>query len=185
MRWHWHIARGNELMVDLDCHDGKDRSGWCMARSSGARGRKVAASLERLKGARDAGLLDVRAAHLLPSKTEWHYHLVVTLGQTMPAETRLNWELRLLDDCYRNLQNRARVTRGHAGSLLITPHLWASYGFNRPRDRICMCTDHSADGMANCPVSLDLRGFDACSHHWGKPTKVSPPLSFGLIDLDR
>lgn len=165
-RWYWHIARNDELMIDLDCHDGD--------------GRKVTASLERLKGARNEGKLGIKRVLLFPSKSEWHYHLLVTLDRYMDPMRRNDWELRLLDDVYRNLQNRARVQMGVTSSLLITPSDWE---YQRMPDHTCECRAHVS--MLECPVALRLRPGHVIAHYWGRPAKVSPPLSFGLIDLDR
>jgi hypothetical protein len=154
-RWHWYVARQDELLIDCDSET--------ILQIALKRLQKPAPSLP-------VHTLAVSDIFVAPSVGEKHFHLAVRLKCGLPVVHRIAWQLYLMDDCYRTVHNLFRSQKkGRAPILLISPHNWLCSGvalnstkrFWRSSDAVCFCPlprHKSPNKILECPAHLKLRG---------------------------
>lgn len=153
-KWFWYVARPDELLIDCDSKTLLDL---------------FFRRLERVNPDLPYDL-DVKQIFVAESAKENHFHIAVQLEKGIPAIHRAIWQLYLMDDVYRTVNNlwRSILHTDDSPILIISPKNWLCSGvavnsgkFWRNPDAVCICEREihkNPKTIWNCPAHLRLRG---------------------------
>jgi len=163
MKNYWYVARDNEIFIDIDSKQS----------------RSIISALARIRGIIEAEKFPIRQVWLFPSRTENHYHIVITLKNAIPETYRIALQLYFFSDVFRTCNNIMRIEDCvPAAEVLISIFDWRKqYKFYRYADATCTCEGkHDYVVMEKCSAAKTLRGVNRAKRYFDFP--VSPENFF-------
>lgn len=154
IRWHWYVARPDELLIDCDSSTLLQIA------------MKKLADTSRIHS---EPALQVKSIFVANSNKEGHFHVCILLQQPLDVIRLMTWQLYLMDDVNRSVQNFFRAVNNiPAPSLVISPFNWLDDGvalnggkFWRSHDAVCFCNSaihKRSESIRLCPAHQALRG---------------------------